>query len=192
MLATDPEADAARRAPVKGDMRLLFSRMKNKHIAVLYNAVKPGISADDRWTITSPVTSVQFDQVKKLKGAYMRYTRHTPRDSDVFQGFTLDVAVPLKSIGFTISRNLLVKMDWGYLESDAAGTQVLARHYWSNKATSTLADAPSEARLQPDLWGYVRFQGKARSGGAGVDLGGLLGDDEDEDEDDVLDEFEED
>jgi len=193
MLSTDPDADAARRAPVKGDIRLLFSRMNDRPIAVLYNAVKPGTKADDRWTITSPVTSVQFDEVKKLEGAYMRYTRHTPHNSDAVIGFTLDAAVPLKSIGLTITPDLLLKMDWGYLESDPAGTQVLARHYWSNKATSTLADAPSEARLQPDLWGYVRFHGKAKSSGAGVDLGDLLGEKEEgDDEDSVFEDLEED
>jgi len=194
MLSTDPDADAARRAPVEGDMRLLFSSMKNRAIAVLYNAVKPGTAADDRWTVTSPVTSVQFDEVKGLGDVIMRYTRHTAHGSDAFTGFTLDVAVPLKSVGLTITPGMLLKMDWGYLESDAAGTQVLARHYWSNKATSTIADAPSEARLQPDLWGYVRFHGKAKATGSGVDLGGLLGEEAEgeEEEEDLINELEDD
>ena len=50
------------------------------------------------------------------------------------------------------------------LETDAGGAAVLARTYWANKAASTLADAPSEARLEPDLWGWVRFSGKAADG----------------------------
>ena len=44
------------------------------------------------------------------------------------------------------------------------GTVVLVRHYWANKATSILSDAPSEAALHPDLWGYVRFFDKNARG----------------------------
>jgi hypothetical protein len=53
-----------------------------------------------------------------------------------------------------------IKLDWGILETDAEGTAVLSRSYWSNQTTSTLADAPTEARLEPDLWGWAIFPGR--------------------------------
>ncbi|HUW35397.1 MAG TPA: hypothetical protein VM223_27620 [Planctomycetota bacterium] len=48
-------------------------------------------------------------------------------------------------------------MDWGVLVSGKDGNEVLRRIYWSNKATSIVSDAPSEAVLHPDLWGNIRF-----------------------------------
>lgn len=193
MLGLDPEAEAGRRAPVEGDLRLLFTRMAGKPVTVLYNAVKPGTPEDERWQVVSPVARVEFDEVRRLDEAVVRYTRHTPRDSDAFQGFTLDAAVPLAALGLAPAPKLRLKFDWGYLESDAKGTQVLRRRYWSNQATSTVADAPSEARLEPDLWGWVRFHGKAAGRGGELDPGDLLGgSDEELDPQDVLDELEED
>ena len=50
------------------------------------------------------------------------------------------------------------------LAADKHGTVVVSRNYWSNQATAVLSDAPSEAALHPDLWGYVRFFGTARHG----------------------------
>jgi hypothetical protein len=35
--------------------------------------------------------------------------------------------------------------------------QVLSRLYWSNKATGIVSDIPSEAELQPSLWGVWEF-----------------------------------
>ena len=33
------------------------------------------------------------------------------------------------------------------------------RVYWSNKNTNIMSDVPSEAALQPNLWGLFRFAG---------------------------------
>ena len=51
-------------------------------------------------------------------------------------------------------------MDWGIMETDADGSSVLQRLYWANRATSTLADAPTEARLDPAMWGWALLQGR--------------------------------
>jgi len=191
MLGSDPAAAPSRRAPVQGDMRLLFSRVQDTPIAVLYDAVKPGTAADQHWTIASPVTSVQFDEVKRLDHAVLRYTRHIVANSDALTGFTLAVAIPLADVGLTVTPDLTLKMDWGYLESDARGTQVLARRYWANPATSTLADAPSEARLQPDLWGWVRFHKTSPATGPSLTPSMLTGKTKELSEDEVLDLLEE-
>jgi hypothetical protein len=50
-----------------------------------------------------------------------------------------------------------LKMDWGLLVSGPEGHDVLRRVYWANQATQIVADAPSEARLTPHLWGTVLF-----------------------------------
>ena len=38
------------------------------------------------------------------------------------------------------------------------GTRASNRVYWSNKNTSIMSDLPSEAMLQPKLWGLFRFE----------------------------------
>ena len=48
--------------------------------------------------------------------------------------------------------------DVGRVHSDQAGTGAVGREYWSNKNTNITADVPSEARLQPNLWGTFRFE----------------------------------
>jgi hypothetical protein len=32
------------------------------------------------------------------------------------------------------------------------------RSYWSNKATSLMSDEPTQAGVEPRLWGKVRFE----------------------------------
>jgi hypothetical protein len=163
MISTDASADPGRRAPVAGDQRILFSRLRGEPIAVLYNAVSAGAPEKDRWQVASPVTSIDFDEVRQLTDVELRYERQmVPPDNTAFAGFVFMAAIPLETIGLVAAPNLRLKADFGYLESDAHGTQVLGRHYWSNTATSTLADAPSEARLEPDMWGWIRFRAQGQ------------------------------
>jgi hypothetical protein len=53
-----------------------------------------------------------------------------------------------------------LKFDWGFLVSGPEGTEVFRRVYWANHATQITSDAPSEARLHPNLWGHARFLGQ--------------------------------
>ena len=41
----------------------------------------------------------------------------------------------------------------GYLVSDENGTQTVGRKYWAGKTQTVISDLPSEARLNPSLWG---------------------------------------
>lgn len=153
MLGLNPNADPKRRAPVEGDKRVLIGMLKDKPVAVLYDAVVPGAPKDQRWEAISPVGRTEFDAVRQLDGVVVNYEK-----TDA--GYTLEVTLPLKSIGLDPKPGTRIKFDWGVLETDAQGSAVLSRSYWSNKATSTLADAPSEARLEPDLWGWAIFPGR--------------------------------
>jgi hypothetical protein len=74
-----------------------------------------------------------------------------------------EAAVPLVALGLVPKEGLRLKMDWGVLVADRDGNAVTRRVYWANKATDIIADAPSEARLHPDLWGAVRFHGLRKS-----------------------------
>ena len=156
-LGLDPQADPKRQAPVQGDLRILMTFNRGKYTAVLYNAEVPGTPDDRKWVVHSPVAQETFDVVKRLPRVKMAHS-----SSDY--GYVFEAAIPLKLIGLEPKPGLRLKLDWGLLVADAGGNVVVRRIYWANKATSIVADAPSEARLHPDLWGTVRFHGESKSG----------------------------
>ncbi len=151
-LALDPAAPEDRQAPVAGDQRLLLTVMGDEPAAVLYQSTVPGTPADKVWRAVSPVAEVTFDRVTRLTGVRLAHAR-------MFEdrGYLVEAAIPLKALGLTIRPNLRLKFDWGILASGRDGNEVLRRIYWSNQATTVVADAPSEARLHPNLWGHLRF-----------------------------------
>lgn len=162
MLGLAADADPKRRAPVAGDKRILVSSMKGKPVVVLYDAVVPGAAAAQRWEAVSPVGRTEFDRVTLLAEAQVEQEpilADPARPASVI-GYTLEVTLPLNAIGLDPQPGQRIRMDWGILETDGSGAAVLSRSYWANKTTSTLADAPTEARLEPDLWGWAIFPGR--------------------------------
>jgi len=161
-LGADPKADPARRQAVAGDLRLLMTWMGGKPIAVLYRPVAPEAKPDERWDVVSPVWKLSFDLVRIVASVAMASSGGADR-------YVVEVAIPLDALGLNLAGGtgvspVRLKLDWGVLATDAGGTVVLGRHYWANKATSVLSDAPSEAALHPDLWGYVRFFDRSAKG----------------------------
>ena len=153
LLATDPDAASDRQSPVSGDVRVLLSYIGNKSLAVLYRPVAPGASSDKALRVTSPVGETIIDHVEQLTSARMLRTIDPLSPNQ----YTLEAAIPLKAIGLKATGDLRLKMDWGLLVSGPEGHDVLRRVYWANQATQIIADAPSEARLTPHLWGHILF-----------------------------------
>ena len=48
--------------------------------------------------------------------------------------------------------------DFGRIVGDSTGTVSVERSYWSNKATSLMSDRPTQAGVEPRLWGKVVFE----------------------------------
>ena len=152
ILGADATADAKRKQPVAGDMRIVLAAVDGKATAVLYRPVAPGAPAGDAWeTSTKAGGTAHFDQVVELTGVDLRWTRQD-------NSFDVSATIPLKDIGLTINEGDTLKMDWGVL-STAEGHQTVARDYWVDKMAVGTGDEPSEARLHPDRWGYVKFMG---------------------------------
>ena len=149
-IATDPAAPADRKAPVAGDQRLLMTWVGKRPTAVLYRAVVPGTPEDKVWHVNSPVAHAAFDEVRQAPEVSLGR-------SGGDRGYVVEAVVPLKLLGLKLTDGMRVKLDWGMLVSDESGNQVMQRLYWANKATGIVADAPSEARLQPELWGHAIF-----------------------------------
>lgn len=151
-LETDPKADPARKAPVAGDVRLLITQTPAGPRAVLYRPVVPGTPPEKAWRVRSPVGEVAIDEVKLVPG--VRIGRNGEADR-----YVLEAAVPLAELGLKPTPGMRLKLDWGVLVSGPEGTEVLKRVYWANQSAQIVADAPSEARLSPHLWGHALFHG---------------------------------
>ena len=168
-LAVAADAPEDRQAPVEGDLRLLLTVTDAGPRAVLYQPVAPGAPAGNARRIVSPTGEVTFDQVLLLKDVKLARKVEENR-------YVLEAAVPLKALGLQPQPGLRLKCDWGVLTTGPNGNEVLRRIYWANKATQVVADAPSESRLHPNLWGHVRFGGRQASSEDRLDAFEVLGD----------------
>ncbi|MFM7292526.1 MAG: hypothetical protein ACKO6B_15055 [Planctomycetia bacterium] len=167
MLGLGAAADPLRRAPEAGDKRVLVAPLSGKPTVVLYDAEVPGTKPADRWEVVSPTGRTEFDRVRRIEKAAVSVEPSSG-------GYAVEVTLPLVEIGLVPKPGSRVKLDWGVLETDAEGSAVLARSYWSNTSTSTLADAPTEARLEPNLWGHAIFPGADGLGPRPPDASKLL------------------
>ena len=159
-LGTRAEAKPDRQAPAAGDLRLLVTRVRGKPKAVLYRPVAPEAPAADRWETSTPAGgTTAFDQVKLLAAAVIAVQEDGER-------YTVEAAIPQKDLGLAPAAGQVLRMDWGVLTTDD-GFVTRSRAYWANAMATGVADEPTEARLQPSLWGHVRFT--APTQGSGVE-----------------------
>jgi hypothetical protein len=152
-LGTDPAAPPERQAPQAGDVRLLLTLVDRMPVGVVYRPVVPGTPPEKAVRVKSPVGEATIDEIKRVVGLRMRSTGDA-------NSYVLEAAVPLAELGMKPSPGLRLKFDWGFLVSGPEGTEVFRRVYWANHATQITSDAPSEARLHPNLWGHARFLGQ--------------------------------
>lgn len=136
----------------KGDSRVLVSVMDGKPVAVLNQKIAPGAPKSEGFEFASPWRSIAFDRVvlapdvkvatKKLKAG----------------GYLVEATIPWKLLGIVPKSGMKLKGDVGVLFGDTAGTQTIARHYWTNKNTNLVNDVPGEADLTPALWGTFELE----------------------------------
>jgi hypothetical protein len=120
--------------------------------AVLYRPVAPGAPETDAWsTTTAAGGTVQFDQVVELDSVRIAHRGNGG-------SYTVEAAVPMEVLGLQINDGSALKFDWGVLATEE-GFKTTARTYWANEMAVGVTDEPTEARLHPDLWGFIRFAG---------------------------------
>ncbi|MCE9567337.1 MAG: hypothetical protein K8U57_35495, partial [Planctomycetes bacterium] len=150
-MGTDAAADADRGQPVAGDIRVVVAVLNGKPVAVLYRAVAPQAPKEQAWSTTTPAGgTTSFDQVAILKDAVITVLSANGET-------VVNAALPFKELGFKPVVGATHRMDWGVLSS-RDGNLTTARKYWANATAGGTTDEPTEARLTPNLWGFVRFQ----------------------------------
>lgn len=148
-LGTDAGAKPDRREPVPGDLRLLFSVLDGKPVAVLYRW--KAADATVPVTFNSPWRALAVDSVTRLDDAQIEIRRRP-------DAYTVEAAVPLAALGFKPEAGKTYKADVGVIFSDPTGTNRTARVYWSNQATGLVNDVPGEIMATPNLWGKATVQ----------------------------------
>ena len=151
-LGANPKAAPDRIRPVAGDLRLLITKAGDEPAAVLYRPIAPNAPKDRHWETTTPAGgTTAFDSVTLLKSARIRIGGSA-------EGYTVEAAVPLRNLGISVCPGSAIKMDWGVLTTDE-GHITRGRQYWANTMATGVSDEPTEARLEPSLWGHLRFLG---------------------------------
>ena len=150
LLGTNPKADPQRTIPADGDIRLLITVANDQPVAVFYRPVAPNAPKEHAWkTTTQAGGTASFDEVIALPRVPIKV-------ASAGNGYAVMATVPLRTIGLKVEPGMVLKMDWGVMITEE-GNLTTARAYWANKTAVGTTDEPTEARLQPDLWGYVRF-----------------------------------
>lgn len=146
MIAANPAADPKRSEPAPGDLRLIVTLVGGKPRAVLYRAVVPNTPQNAKVPFSSPWRTITLDKVEDVTAQI----QFGAKDGNYA------FSIPLETLGIRPQPGLKLKGDIGVLRGDASIT--MSRTYWSNKATSIVSDVPSEAMLQPGLWGTLEFK----------------------------------
>ena len=141
MLGTNPDADPHRQLPVAGDIRLLVTRINGSAKAMLYRAVSDGTGGQAMFS--SPLRTVTFGDVRDVSAVV---------DLAGTNG-NFEYRIPLAALGLDDLPGSTLSGDLGVLRG--AGGVTVQRTYWQNKAAGLVSDIPSEAELQPGLWGRL-------------------------------------
>ncbi len=132
-----------------GDIRLSFSMFDGKPVSVLYD-FKIANFIGQRIPFSSPSRTIWCDKAGILTDVEI----NVKRGNGVY---TLEASVPLATIHLDPTALGETRGDVGRVMSDQTGTLATSRIYWANKNTNIMADLPSEAGLQPNLWGLFKF-----------------------------------
>jgi len=146
-LAADPAADAKRKTPAPGDVRLLVTRKDGKPFAVIYRPKVKGYTGQPI-VLNSPTGKESFDAIEVTNAISLDYRKTAA-------GFTAVVTVPQALLGLAMKPGQEMKIDLGYLYGNATGNQTATRSYWMNNSFSANVtnDVPNESRLEPAEWG---------------------------------------
>ncbi len=150
MLQTRAGLEARRTEAGAGDIRLSFAMFEGEPRCVLYDFKIPDFRGE-RIPFSSPWRTVWCDRAAILKEARVAVVRRG-------QDYVLEASVPLAAIHLDPRTLGETSGDVGRVLSDQSGSLAASRVYWANKNTNIMSDLPSEAGLQPNLWGLFRFE----------------------------------
>jgi hypothetical protein len=132
--------------PLAGDQRIVIANYNGKPTVVLMRPIDPDASPDAHVKYHSPVGEKNFDRVEIITAAQVAVTSGAGI-------FTVEAAIPLKSLNLTLKQGAKLRGDVGIISSDATGLINIARNYWAQLPTNLVNDLPIESWLTPQGWG---------------------------------------
>jgi hypothetical protein len=140
-----------------GDVRIVIAPSDNAKGFVAFGMwpkVGGGIAAEPQ-LYKSPVREVRFERVALLPGVECRVEKSET-------GYIARVNIPWNELGLSAPVNgSVLRGDIGVLVSDDGGQRTVLRRFIFNKNTAITMDAPTEAEVEPQYWGLLRFKENA-------------------------------
>lgn len=150
-----------RREVREGDVRVLLARVRNGAAAendfhqAFWQKKAGGTNAQ---TIASPAAKVHFDQISPVPGLQVAYKVDPKQDERTGNiSYTVEVAVPLASIGLTEVAGKSVGFDVSVGTANAAGDTRERAAHWAGLSEGRVVDRPGSAELLPHTWGTLIF-----------------------------------
>ena len=140
----------------EGDVRVILARIASAetagkgptdHQMAFWPVRKNGKNPQ---TISSPAATRKFADISLVPGLKFAYQIGP-------DGYTLEAAVPLKSIALSPARNSVVGFDASVGFADAGGKVRTRAAHWAGQSEATVVDRPGSAALLPATWGTVMF-----------------------------------
>jgi sugar lactone lactonase YvrE len=136
-----------------GDVRIVIAPAANEKGFVAFGMwpkVAGGVAKEPQ-LYKSPVREVPFERVALLPGAECAIEK-------TGTGYVAKVSVPWKELGLTApAGGATLRGDVGVLVSDDGGQRTVLRRFLFNQNTAITMDAPTEAEIEPQYWGLLKF-----------------------------------
>jgi hypothetical protein len=135
----------------EGDVRVILARITGDAPADYQMAFWPvRKNGKNPQTISSPAATRSFADIGPLPG--LKFAYHLGAE-----GYTLETAVPLKSLGLDPPRNSTVGFDASVGFPDAGGMARVRAAHWAGQSEAAVVDRPGSAALLPSTWGTLVF-----------------------------------
>lgn len=136
-----------------GDVRVVLAPAANEKGFVAFGMwpkVAGGITPEPQ-LYKSPVREVRFERVALLSGIDCQVAKTE-------QGYSAKISIPWKELGLKApAKGVTLRGDVGVLVSDDGGQRTVLRRFLFNKNTAITMDAPTEAEIEPQYWGLLKF-----------------------------------
>jgi hypothetical protein len=137
-----------------GDVRVVIAPAANEKGFVAFGMwpkVAGGGAAEPQ-LYKSPVREVLFERVALLVGVECHIEKTD-------KGYIAKISIPWKELGLKApAKGVTLRGDVGVLVSDDGGQRTVLRRFLFNQNTAITMDAPTEAEIEPQYWGLLRFE----------------------------------
>jgi sugar lactone lactonase YvrE len=137
-----------------GDVRVVIAPAANEKGFVAFGMwpkVAGGGAAEPQ-LYKSPVREVPFERVALLAGVECHIEKTD-------KGYIAKISIPWKELGLKApAKGATLRGDVGVLVSDDGGQRTVLRRFLFNQNTAITMDAPTEAEIEPQYWGLLKFE----------------------------------